>query len=418
VIRRPDTGPGAGSGAASVAARNRLWARLNAAVAAHPDPLATPLMVVDLEAFDANAADLTRRAGGTSIRVASKSLRVPALIARALATPGFRGVLGYTLAEALWLVEQGISDDVVVAYPTVDRGALTRLVGSPSAAAKITLMVDSVEHLDVIDSVRSSKAVPVRVALDVDAGLRVAGQHLGPKRSPLFHADAVFALARTVIARPGFRLVGVMTYEGQVAGLADDVPGQRAHSFAVRRVKALSVTQLQARRAAIVTGLHELAELEFWNAGGSGSLETSAADPTVTEVTAGSGLLVPALFDHYRAFEPRPAAFFGVPVTRRPGPGVVTVHGGGLVASGAAGPDRLPTPWAPAGLALTSLEGAGEVQTPLTGEPADRLRIGDLVWFRHAKSGELFEHTPTCQLVEGDAIVGAATSYRGHGLAF
>lgn len=409
-------GPLGGPG--SVAARNRLWARLNTAVAGYEEPLPTPTMVVDLDAFDANAADLARRAGGTPIRVASKSLRVPALISRALAAPGFHGVLGYTLAEALWLVEQGISDDVVVAYPTVDRSALERLVGSPSAAARITLMADSVEHLDVIDSVRSSLAVPVRIAIDVDAGLQVAGRHLGPKRSPLLAAGAVIDLARAIASRPGFRLVGVMTYEGQVAGLADDMPGQRARSFAVRRVKALSVAQLQQRRAAIAAGLRELTELEFWNAGGSGSLETSSSDPTVTEVTAGSGLLVPGLFDHYRAFAPRPSAYFAVPVTRRPAAGMVTVHGGGLSASGPAGPDRLPTPWAPAGLALTPLEGAGEVQTPLTGEAAERLRVGDLVWFRHAKSGELFEHTPTCYLVEGERIVQAAPTYRGHGLAF
>lgn len=398
--------------------RNRLWSRLGGAVAAHPEPLPTPLMVVDLDAFDANVADLARRAGGTPIRVASKSVRVPDLIARALAHPGFEGVLAYTVAEALWLEQAGISDDIVVAYPSVDRGALARLLGSPRAASRITLMVDEIEHLDLIDAVRSSGPVEVRLALDIDAGLHLPGTHLGPKRSPLLDADAVLALARAIVARPGFRLVGAMTYEGQVAGLADDIPGQRARSFAVRRVKAASVSQLARRRARIVAALRGLTRLEFWNAGGSGSLETSAADPVVTEVTAGSGLLVPTLFDHYRSFAPRPAAYFGLPVTRRPGPGMVTVHGGGLIASGAAGADRLPTPWAPAGLALTALEGAGEVQTPLTGEAADRLRIGDLVWFRHTKSGELFEHTPTAHLLAGDALVGTATTYRGHGLAF
>jgi D-serine deaminase-like pyridoxal phosphate-dependent protein len=413
------------TGESAPAARNRLWARLTAAVASWDGPLPTPTMVVDLDAFDANAGDLARRAAGTPIRVASKSLRVPALIARALASPGFHGVLGYTLAEALWLAEQDLSDDIVVAYPTVDRGALARLLGSPSATARITLMVDCVEHLDLIDSVRGTAggpsgadSMPVRLAIDVDAGLQLAGRHLGPKRSPLLAPEAAVELARRIAARPGFRLVGVMTYEGQVAGLADDVPGQRARSFAVRRVKALSVAQLQDRRALIASALRELADLEFWNAGGSGSLETSAADPTVTEVTAGSGLLVPRLFDHYRAFEPRPAAYFGVPVTRRPGPGLVTVHGAGQIASGAAGRDRLPTPWAPAGLALTDLEGAGEVQTPLRGQAADRLRVGDLVWFRHAKSGELFEHTPTAYLLAGDAIAEAVGTYRGHGLAF
>ncbi|MCW2843698.1 MAG: hypothetical protein JWN22_1614 [Nocardioides sp.] len=398
--------------------RNRLWSRLNDAVAKHGEPLPTPLPVVDLDAFDANADDLVRRAGGKPIRVASKSLRVPALVRRALAHDGFSGVLAYTLREALWLHEQEISDDVVVAYPTVDRGALARLVGSPSAAAHVTLMVDDVAQLDVIDSVRSSRAVPVRVAIEIDAGLRVGGQHVGPKRSPLYDAPSVVALARTIEDRGGFRLVGAMTYEGQVAGLADDLPTRRARSLVVRRLKAASMSQLGVRRREIADALAGVTELEFWNAGGSGSVEVSAADPVVTEVAAGSGLLVPTLFDHYQAFHPRPASFFGLPVVRRPSPQVATVHGGGMVASGPAGPDRLPMPWAPAGLHLTGLEGAGEVQTPLTGHPAALLAVGDLVWFRHAKSGEPFEHTNTVHLLAGDAFVDEVPSYRGHGLAF
>ncbi|MDQ4053079.1 MAG: amino acid deaminase/aldolase [Actinomycetota bacterium] len=403
---------------ASFVDRNRLWSRLEHAVASHDEPLATPLMAVDLDAFDANAADLVRRAGGVPIRLASKSVRVPALLERALAVEGFRGILAYTLAEALWLEGEGICDDVVVAYPTVDRAALTRLVASPQAAARITLMVDDVAHLDVVDSVRSSHAVPVRVAIDIDAGLRMGRQHVGPKRSPLYDADAVVALARTIAERPGFRLVGAMTYEGQVAGVPDDVPTQRARSMVVRRLKSLSMSQLAVRRREIAEALAEVTDLEWWNAGGSGSVEDTVADPTVTEVAAGSGLLTPTLFDHYQSFTGRPAAFFGLPVTRRPSPAIATVHGGGLVASGPAGPDRLPTPWAPAGLHVTGLEGAGEVQTPLTGHPAALLAIGDLVWFRHAKAGELFEHTGTVQLLSGDRFVGAVPTYRGHGLAF
>jgi D-serine deaminase-like pyridoxal phosphate-dependent protein len=408
---------------AGAVARNRLWSRLCTAVTDHAEPLPTPTVVVDLDAFDANADDLARRAGGTPIRVASKSLRVPALISRALAHPGFAGVLAFTLAEALWLEENGVCDDIVVAYPTVDRGALARLVASPRAAAAITLMVDSVEHLDVVDSVRASTGstdaggVPVRVAIDVDAGLDLGVTRVGPRRSPITSADAAERLARAV-QRPGFMLVGVMTYEGQVAGVPDQVPDQRLRSAVVRRLKSMSVTQLASRRAAVAAGLGRVAELEFWNAGGSGSLETSAADPVVTELTAGSGLLVPGLFDNYRSFDPRPAAYFALPVTRRPSDDTATVHGGGLVASGPAGPDRLPLPWAPAGLSLTGLEGAGEVQTPLAGPTAGMLRIGDLVWFRHAKSGELFEHTSTAHLLAGDSLVDHVPTYRGHGLAF
>jgi D-serine deaminase-like pyridoxal phosphate-dependent protein len=319
-------------------ARNRLRTRLDAALAALPQPAETPTMVVDLDAFDANAADLVRRAGGTPIRVASKSLRVPALLERALATDGFSGVLAYCLREALWLHGQGVTDDILVGYPSVDRTALARLVSSPAAAATVTLMIDNLEHLDLVDSVRVSKGVPVRVAIDVDAGLRVAGKHIGPKRAPLMDATQVVA-----------------------------------------RIKATSVEQLRERRHEIDRDLRKVASLQFWNAGGSGSLESSAADPVVTEVSAGSGLLVPGLFDHYQAFRPRPAAYFEVPVVRRPSPSMVTVAGGGFVASGPAGEDRLPLPWAPPGLHLTGLEGAGEAQTPLAGNPAGMLRIGAVV---------------------------------------
>lgn len=402
--------------------RNQLWSRLNGAVAKAVAkagaPLPTPIFVVDLDAFDANADDLVRRAGGLPVRVASKSLRIPALIERALAHPGFQGVLAFTLREALWLYRQGICDDLVVAYPTVDRGALAELVGDEGAAAAITLMVDSTAHLDVVESVRVPSSPRVRLAIDVDAGLQLAGQHIGPKRSPLQDTPAIVALAREIERRDGLRLVGVMTYEGQVAGLQDTVPTARARSVVLRRLKALSMSQLAVRRREIDTALRQIASLEFWNGGGSGSVAETAADSVVTEIAAGSGLLVPTLFDHYASFEPRPASYFGAPVVRRPAPGMVTVHGGGIIASGPSGTDRSPTPWAPAGLELTGLEGAGEVQSPLAGPSADLLEIGDLVWFRPAKSGEPFEHATTVHLLAGGELVRSVPTYRGCGQAF
>ncbi|HET9758143.1 MAG TPA: amino acid deaminase/aldolase [Nocardioidaceae bacterium] len=402
---------------AAQVARHRLHARLNGAVAALPEQPSTPTYVVDLDAFDTNAADLVRRAGGKPVRVATKSLRVPALVERAAAAPGFAGLLAYSLREALWLCEQGVSDDIVMGYPSVDRVALARLATSDAALAAITLMVDDVRQLDLLDSVRPDGA-PVRLAVDVDAGLHLGPAHLGPKRSPLGDAADVVELAQEIQRRDGLRLVGVMTYEGQVAGVPDEVPRHRFRSAAVRSVKKASVAQLADRRAEIASALHEVAALEFWNAGGSGSLETSAADPAVTELTAGSGLLVPGLFDHYRSFRPLPAAYFGVPVVRRPSGHVATVAGGGLVASGPAGHDRLPVPWAPPGLHLTSLEGAGEVQTPLGGPGASALLVGELVWFRHAKSGEVAEHVLEAHLLRGNEIVETVPTYRGTGHAW
>lgn len=403
---------------ASEVSRHRLKRRLDNAVANLPDP-GPPLVVVDLDAFDANADDIVRRAGGKPVRLASKSIRIPALIERALDHPGFQGILSYNLREALWLCSQGISDDIVVGYPSVDRLALTRLANDEQARSVITLMVDHSDHLDLIAELNrgTNSQTPIRVCLDVDAGLWLGNNQVGPKRSPLRDKPAISRLA-TKAVNLGLHVVGVMTYEGQVAGVPDRVPGQAPKMAVVRRLKAASIQQLAQRRAEVLQALSGIVELEFFNAGGSGSIESSTNDPAVTEVAAGSGLLVPALFDHYASFRPRPACFFGVPVVRRPSASLATVAGGGFIASGTAGKDRWPTPWAPPGLQLTGLEGAGEVQTPLTGLAAANLKIGELVWFRHAKSGEIAEHTNTVAVLQGDQIVDSVTTYRGNGNAW
>jgi D-serine deaminase-like pyridoxal phosphate-dependent protein len=141
-------------------------------------------------------------------------------------------------------------------------------------------------------------------------------------------------------------------------------------------------------------------------------------EPAVTEVTAGSGLYAPTLFDRYDDFKLTPAAMFAMPVVRRPSGGVATLLGGGYLASGAAGPDRLPEPYLPGGLRLDSQEGAGEVQTPVIGSAAATLRIGDRVYLRHAKAGELCERFDSLHLVSGGRIVDEAPTYRGEGRCF
>lgn len=209
-----------------------------------------------------------------------------------------------------------------------------------------------------------------------------------------------------------------MAYEGQIAGVGDNAPGSVVRRTMVRAMQRTSRAELAGRRAAIVSAVREVAPLEFVNGGGTGSLESTSAEDAITETAAGSGLYGPALFDTYRNFQPRPAAFFVLSVVRRPGPGIATVLGGGWIASGAAGKDRLPTPAWPTGLALTDAEGAGEVQTPLTGDAADALSIGSRVWFRHTKAGELCEHVDALHLVEGSTITETVPTYRGEGRPF
>jgi D-serine deaminase-like pyridoxal phosphate-dependent protein len=381
-----------------------------------------PFAFVDLDALWANAADMLRRAGGKPIRIATKSVRCRALIERILARDElFQGLLTFTLPETLWLAEQG-HEDMVVAYPTADTEALAQLAVQSAAnpAGAPVLMVDCPEHLDLIESVLGSGAGAVRVCMDVDAGWWPLGGRLkiGPKRSPVHSVEQAVGLAREIQRRPQLELVGIMAYEGQIAGVGDRPPGRRFRAAQLRFMQKRSVKELLVRRGRIVVAVHESARLEFVNGGGTGSLEETASDPSVTELAAGSGFYAPTLFDHYSSFSLTPAAAFALPVVRKPSPAIATALGGGYLASGAGDEARLPTPWLPPGLELDPEEGAGEVQTPLLGAAARELSLGDRVYMRHTKAGELCERFDSLYLVEGEEIVDQVPTYRGEGQTF
>jgi D-serine deaminase-like pyridoxal phosphate-dependent protein len=387
------------------------WDAMTRAVAELPAPVAA----VNLDALRYNALDMLVRAGGVPVRVASKSIRVREMLDALLRVPGFSGILAFTLGEALWLAED--HDDIVLGYPTADRPALTRLVADERAAARITLMVDDEAQLDLVDAIAGPGRRPdIRVAIDADASWRApALGHVGVRRSPLHEPSEVVRFARAIARRPGFRLVGLMMYEAQIAGQPDAAgPGDPVIRWMQRR----SAEELRDRRGAIVAGLRDVTALEFVNGGGTGSLEVTARDEAVTELTAGSGLLAGHLFSHYRAFDPAPAAAFALDVVRKPLPDIATVLGGGWVASGPPVASRQPEPVWPTGLRTLGREGAGEVQTPLQGAAAKGLRVGERVWFRHAKSGELAERVDGYALVVDDALVGSSPTYRGEGKAF
>ncbi|MFF7764070.1 amino acid deaminase/aldolase [Streptomyces griseorubiginosus] len=382
--------------------------------------LDAPLAIVDLDAFDANADDLVRRAAGKPIRVASKSVRCRALLERVLAKDGFAGIMSFTLAESLWLARSGF-DDVLLAYPSADRAGYAELAADPKLAAAVTVMVDDPAQLAFIDAARAGGTEVIRVCLELDTSLKLLGGkvRVGARRSPLHSPAQVTDMARAVARRPGFKVVGIMAYEGHIAGVGDSVAGRPLRSRAVRLMQATARKELAERRAAVVRAVRAVVpDLEFVNGGGTGSVQHTAAEDSVTEIGAGSGLYVPRLFDNYTSFSGRPAALFAQPVVRRPGVGVVTVLGGGYPASGAAGPDRLPVPYLPEGLKYDPQEGPGEVQTPLLGAPADDLLIGDKVWFRHAKAGELCERFEMLRLIEGDAVTATVPTYRGEGHTF
>jgi D-serine deaminase-like pyridoxal phosphate-dependent protein len=366
-----------------------------------------PAAYVDLAAFDANVQQTLARAGQLPIRIATKSLRCVPLIKRVLAADArFQGLMCYHPREALFLWEQGLND-LLVAYPAVQD--LQAVAEAVARGARITLMVDCPEHVALV------KGLGIPVCLDVDMSARLPGLHFGVRRSPLTTPDqalAVLAAAREA----GVQLEGVMGYEAQIAGVPDEAPGDPTNPV-VRFLKARSRKELSERRQAIVKALRDAgAPLRFVNGGGTGSIESTAADPSVTEVTAGSAFYAPTLFDHYRAFKGRPAAGFALAVTRLPGPGLYTCFGGGYVASGAAGPAKLPTPYLPAGARLLPHEGAGEVQTPIAYH--GQLALGDPVGFRHAKAGELCERFDSLLLLADGRVQDEVRTSRGEGRTF
>ncbi|MEU6254374.1 amino acid deaminase/aldolase [Streptomyces sp. NPDC047043] len=381
-----------------------------------------PFAFVDLNALTSNAHDLLRRAHGKPVRIASKSIRARSIVEYVLKLdPGFQGIMAFTLDEALWLHGLG-ARGVLVAYPTTNTqllGTLAERTAEDPEGAPV-VMIDSPDHVELIEGAARRHDVRVKTCLDFDASLWLAGGRIriGAKRTPIHTPQQAAAAARRVERSNSARLVGVMSYEAQIAGQGDAVPNRPILNRAIRLMQDRSHRELRERRAHAVEAISHITPLEFVNAGGTGDLELVTSEPAVTEVTAGSGLFAPTLFDRYTRFTPQPAAFFALPVVRRPGPRTVTVLGGGYIASGVPRWDRAPVPTFPPGLRYDSNEGPGEVQTPLNGAAAEHLTTGSPVFFRHAKAGELCERFNELHLVQDGNVVDVVPTYRGEGRCF
>jgi D-serine deaminase-like pyridoxal phosphate-dependent protein len=381
-----------------------------------------PAALVDLEAFERNVDRLFSTARGKRIRVATKSIRCPSLVKRIAERAGDRwsGLMTYAAAEMAWLAKQGYRD-LLLAYPTVQPEDTALLAEANVGGAKAAVVIDSAEHLPPLAAAAARAGTTIPVVIDVDLSYRPLGGtiHLGVRRSPLRGVEEVVELAARAASTAHLAFHGVMGYEAQIAGVTDAGPFAAWQNPAKRAIKRLSRPRVAELRAAIARALaaRGLAPALF-NGGGTGSLSWSIEEEALTEVTVGSGFLDSQLFDYYRDLALDPAAWFALQVVRKPGPGLVTCHGGGYVASGQPGEDRLPRPALPEGLSLLPLEGAGEVQTPLQVDGEVEPALGDPVLFRHAKAGELAEHFNEYLLVRGEEVEERAPTYRGLGHCF
>ncbi len=377
-----------------------LYLRYTSALQGQPRPLA----FVDLEALEENARRVLTYAGQLPIRIATKSIRCLEVLRYVQQlNERFQGFLCFSAREALYLAEGGL-DDFVVGYPFFQVAEQEAFRTLALQGKKAVALVDSFEAAEALHYTFRGTDKRAQIALDVDVSSDWGWLYFGVRRSPLRSVEEVLHLAQAIKRLERVELVGVMAYEAQIAGVGDARVGWKGPLL--RYLKRRSWQEVRAKRQAVVQALRDAGfELRFVNGGGTGSLRTTATDPSVTEVAAGSAFFAPGLFDHYQEVRFVPAAGFSLEIVRRPAKDIFTCHGGGYIASGAVGPEKLPKPWLPEGMQFLPHEGAGEVQTPiLLSDPPEFLRIGSPVYFRHAKAGELAQRFPTLYAVRGERL--------------
>jgi D-serine deaminase-like pyridoxal phosphate-dependent protein len=370
----------------------------------------SPCLFVDQEALDKNIQWVLQNANSKKIRIATKSIRSVEILKYIQdCSPNFQGLMTYSLEEALWLKSLGFKD-ILMGYPTWDKNSLSELAKDPR---HITLMVDRIEHLELLENIAKNYHTHFSICVDIDLSMDLPGLRFGVYRSKINTQSAVKKFLHQMRNSPHLKLIGVMGYEAQIAGVMDD------SSKLIQALKKLSLSQLQKRREQFVTLIQKAGHnLEIINGGGTGSLKHTVKESVVTEVTVGSAFYAPVLFDHYIDFKLTPAMFFSSPIVRRPTDQIFTVLGGGYIASGSTDSIKQPNPYLPTGLSLIKHEGAGEVQTPLKNLSKTKLSIGDLVFFRHAKAAEVCERFNQILILRKNLIENSVNTYRGEGKCF
>ncbi|WP_028546115.1 amino acid deaminase/aldolase [Paenibacillus taiwanensis] len=381
--------------------------------------LPMPFAYLDLEYFRHNLVDILNRSGQKLVRIASKSIRSVSVLRFILESDRrFSGVMCYSAQEAVCLAEHGV-DDLLIGYPVWNEDSIRPLCRLVKQGRTIIFMVDDVKHVDRIAYFARKEQIVMPVCLDVDMSSEIYGLYFGVRRSPVRRVDEAVVMAEYIERQPFVRLEGVMGYEAQIAGIGDRTPKQALKNTVISFLKQRSIQEIAVKRSELAYELKKRdIQYRFFNGGGTGSLHTTCKEDAIHEVTAGSGFYGPALFDRYADVKCAPAAGYAIEIVRIPKEGIFTCHGGGYTGSGADGMDKLPLPYLPSGSRLLASEGAGEVQTPIVYEGEERLRIGDPVFMRHSKAGELCERFKTLHCYENGQVTGQLKTYRGEGWCF
>ena len=378
-----------------------------------------PYAFVDLDLLDANINAIKHRVGSKKIRVATKSIRSRGILQYILDSSSiFQGLMTFTGKEALTLIDNGF-DDILMGYPITNPKFIEGFCKATQNGKSAVLMVDSIAHFELIENQAKKLDVIQPVCIDLDMSSDYLGLHFGVYRSPINTVAKFKDLVDAVLKFKHVKIVGLMGYEAQIAGVGDASPYNGMKNKAIKILKKLSIPEIQKRRTACVEYLIEKGlKPVLINGGGTGSIDSTKKEEFVTEITVGSGFYSPGLFDYYENFKFQPAAAYAIEIVRKPGKDIYTAHGGGYTASGSVSLDKQPKPYLPEGFILTENEGVGEVQTPFVYKGKEQINIGDPVFMRHSKAGELCERFDTLLLVRGDKIEKSIPTYRGESWTF
>ncbi|MCO5249246.1 MAG: amino acid deaminase/aldolase [Chitinophagales bacterium] len=378
-----------------------------------------PYAFVNLNLLDENINAIKQRVGNKKIRVASKSIRSRYILEYiAKSSRIFQGLMTFSGKEALALIDKGWND-LLMGYPIVNPNYIEGFCKATQSGKSAVLMVDSLEHFQLVEEQAKKHKVVQPVCIDLDVSSDYLGLHFGVYRSPINTVQKFKELVDQAQMFEHVKIIGLMGYEAQIAGVGDASPYNGVKNRAIRLLKKLSIPEIQKRRTACVEyligkGLHPT----LVNGGGTGSIDSTKKEELVTEITVGSGFYSPGLFDYYDNFKFQPAAGYAIEIVRKPEKNIYTAHGGGYVASGSISLDKQPKPYLPEGLSLTENEGTGEVQTPVVYKGNKELHIGDPVFMRHSKAGELCERFDQLLLVKDGKILSHTPTYRGEGWCF
>lgn len=362
-------------------------------------PPKVPSAWLDMDALDHNIKLVNQKTHAVRLRLATKSIRsLDVLRYIKDNSPHFIGLMSYAADESLYLLENGF-DNVLCAYPTLDMDSVAATFRYIKQGATMIWMVDRPEHIDMLNEIAKAHDMVIEVCLDINMSMPLPALYFGTKRSALMSIKDVKKLLKHIKKRSNIIVSAAMGYEAQIAGLPEHLPRKALLAPAIRLLKNCSKKQVSQRRRSVIAYLKKQGyTLKLVNGGGSGSMDFTASQPEVSEITVGSAYYKPAYFDYMDSMnEFNAAAGFVLAVTRQPEKGVITCHSGGFIASGAAGIDKAPVVHYPKNLSIINGEGFGEVQTPMIINKTNSSNIpppniGERVWCRHAKAGELCEH--------------------------